>query len=77
MTYEQWKLQYQSILKNKIKQHEHGIDYTLKELDELIGELCEKGFLDEAGYWSETTPIRAAQESYQLWLGNGEEKYNA
>lgn len=51
MTYEQWKLNYQSILKNKMKSHENSIDYTLQELDKLVSELCERGFLDEYGYW--------------------------
>jgi len=68
MNYSEWKQEYLELLIELIKQHEYSKDYTQVYITELANELLERGYDEDSGYWEETLPKEAVNESFQVWL---------
>jgi hypothetical protein len=69
MLYQNWKTGYLTKLKLKIKSHKNSVNYSNNYIDELCGELLERGGFDEnCGHWECVTAEQASQESLELWL---------
>ena len=79
MNYAEWKQKYLELLIALIKKHPYSEKYNNDFINELANELLERaGFDEDSGYWEETLPKEAVNESYQLWLTDYfEDKYEA
>jgi len=68
MNYTEWKQEYLELLIKLIKQHEYSKKHSDDFINELANELLERGYDEDSGYWEETSPKEAVNESFHVWL---------